>query len=231
MSRWSIADVMTVGVVSVEEGTPFKEIVDLMEAHHVNAVPVVDSCDRVLGVVSSADLVPKIEFSGSGDHAHLFESRKHRAAREKSTGTAAAELMTAPAQTVLPQTSLVEAAKLMETAELKRLPVVNDLGRLVGIVTRSDLLKVYLRSDTDLRREIVDEVLVDIPGLDRELVRVTVDDGVVTLEGEVDRRSVITAAVRHVERVAGVVDVISDLSYRHDDLVEPPAHLHAPVTY
>src|SRR6185369_10143859 len=101
MGRWSVADVMTVGAVSVEEGAPFKEIVDLLEAHHINAVPVVDSCHRVLGVVSSADLVPKIEFSGSGDHAHLFESRKHRAAREKSTGTAAAELMTAPAQTVL----------------------------------------------------------------------------------------------------------------------------------
>lgn len=231
MGRWSVADVMTVGAVSVEEGTPFKEIVDLMETNHVNAVPVLDNCGRVLGVVSSADLVPKIEFSGSGDHAHLFESRKHRSAREKSTATAAAELMTAPAQTVMPQTSLVEAAKIMETAELKRLPVVNDLGRLVGIVTRSDLLKVYLRSDADLRREIVDEVLGDIPGLEPTQVRATVEDGVVTLQGEIERRSVVTATVRHVERVAGVVDVINDLSFRQDDLAEPPAHLHAPVTY
>ncbi len=230
MGRWSVADVMTVGAVAVEEGTPFKEIVDLLEAHHVNAVPVVDSCDRVLGVVSSADLVPKIEFSGSGETAHLFESRKHRAAREKASGTAAAELMTAPALTVLPQTSLVEAAKIMETAELKRLPVVNDLGRLVGMVTRSDLLKVFLRSDADIRREIVDEVFADLTGVHREEVDVEVDDGVVTLTGEIDRRSAVTPAVRHVERVAGVVDVINDLSYRVDDLAEEPA-LRAPLTF
>jgi CBS domain-containing protein len=231
MGRWSVADVMTVGAVSVEEGTPFKEIVDLMEIHHINAVPVVDSFDRVLGVVSSADLVPKIEYSGSGDHARLFESRKHREAREKSTATAAAELMTAPALTVLPQTSLVEAAKIMESAGLKRLPVVNDLGHLVGMVTRSDLLKVYLRSDPDLRREIVNEVFADIPGLDPTEVTVEVDDGVVTLLGELDRRSVVTATVRHVERVAGVVDVINDLSYREDDITEPLPHLRTPVTY
>ena len=230
MSRWTVADVMTAGVVSVEEGTPFKEIVDLMETHHVNAVPVVDSCDRVLGVVSSADLVPKIEFSGSGDHAHLFESRKHRAAREKSSGTAAAELMSAPARTVMPQTSLVEAARIMETAELKRLPVVNDLGRLVGIVTRSDLLKVYLRSDDELHREIVEEVLTDIPGLDRELVQAEVTDGVVTLLGQAGKRSVVIATVRHVERVAGVVDVVSDLSYREDDLDLQPT-FRTPATY
>jgi CBS-domain-containing membrane protein len=228
MTRWSVADVMTAGAVSVEEGTPFKEIVDLMEAHHINAVPVVDSFDRVLGVVSSADLVPKIEFSGTGDQAHLFESRKHRQAREKSTATAAAELMTAPALTVLPQTSLVEAAKIMETAGLKRLPVVNDLGHLVGMVTRSDLLKVYLRSDADLRREIVDEVLT---GLEPVEVTVEVDDGVVTLLGELDRRSTVTATVRHVEKVAGVVDVINDLSYRNDDITEPPTHLRAPIAH
>jgi CBS-domain-containing membrane protein len=231
MSRWSVADVMTAGAVSVEEGTPFKEIVDLMEAHHINAVPVVDSFDRVLGVVSSADLVPKIEFSGTGDQAHLFESRKHRQAREKSTATAAAELMTAPALTVLPQTSLVEAAKIMETAGLKRLPVVNDLGHLVGMVTRSDLLKVYLRSDADLRREIVDEVLTDIAGLEPVEVTVEVDDGVVTLLGELDLRSTVTATVRHVEKVAGVVDVINDLSYRNDDITEPPTHLRTPIAH
>jgi osmotically-inducible protein OsmY len=99
------------------------------------------------------------------------------------------------------------------------------------MVTRSDLLKVYLRSDADLRREIVDEVLTDITGLEPVEVTVEVDDGVVTLLGELDRRSTVTATVRHVEKVAGVVDVINDLSYRNDDITEPPTHLRTPIAH
>ena len=81
MSRWNVADVMTIGAVSVREDTPFKEIVDLLEAHEVNAVPVVDGFERVVGVVSSADLVPKIEFAGDDERVRLFESRQTRQAR------------------------------------------------------------------------------------------------------------------------------------------------------
>jgi CBS domain-containing protein len=218
MGPWKVADVMTVGATSVDEDAPFKQIVDILETHGFNAAPVVDRSGRVLGLVSSADLVAKIEFAGTEDQAHLFESRRHRAARDKATGTAAAELMTAPAVTVLPQTTLVEAAKIMESAELKRLPVVDDLGRLVGMVTRGDLLKVFLRDDKDIRREIRDDVLTDLVGVEPSHVHVEVDDGVVTLLGRLDRRSLIASTIRHIERVAGVVDVVSHLSFRTDDV-------------
>ena len=91
MGRWNVADVMTIGAISVQEDTPFKEIVDLLEAHGINAAPVIDGFDRVVGVVSSADLVPKIEFAGDDGHRRLFENRHTRQARGKAHGTAAGE--------------------------------------------------------------------------------------------------------------------------------------------
>jgi CBS-domain-containing membrane protein len=218
MTRWTVADVMTEDAIAVMEDAPFKEIVDVLETNHINAVPVIDAGYRVVGLVSSADLVPKIEFSGGDDRPKLFEGHKHRADREKAGGTAAADLMTSPAMTVLPATTVVQAAKLMDTADRKHLPVVDGLGRLTGMVTRTDLLKVFLRDDADLAAEIVREVLTDVPGIDPDQVRVSVDDAVVTLNGQVDRRSVVAPLVRHVGRVTGVVDVLDELSYDVDDL-------------
>src|SRR5690242_11463085 len=222
MGSWKVADVMTADAMSVDEQAPFKQIVDIMEAFGYNALPVVDSAGQVLGLVSSADLVPKIEFAGTDEQPHLFEGRQHRAARDKATGTAAAELMTSPAVTVLPQTTLVEAAKIMESDGLKRLPVVDDAGRLTGMVTRSDLLKVFLRDDSDIRREIRTEVLADLVGVEPSQVHVEVDDGVVTLLGRLDRRSLVPVTIRQIERVAGVVDVVSHLTYRVDDINGAP---------
>jgi len=220
MSRWTVADVMTVDAVSVQKDTPFKGIVDLMEAHGVNAVPVTDSHDRVVGIVSTADLLPKIEFAGGGDGVRVFENKQVRQSREKARATAAAELMSAPAITVTPPTPLVVAARLMHAHDLKRMPVVNDAGRLVGIVTRQDLVKVFLRSDDEIKREILASLDDGIVGVEPSQLRVEVDDGVVTLLGELDRRSLVTAITRQFERVDGVVDVVSHLSYQHDDTGE-----------
>jgi CBS domain-containing protein len=231
MGRWNVADVMTIGAISVQEDTPFKEIVDLLEAHEINAVPVVDGFDRVVGVVSSADLVPKIEFAGDDEHLRLFENRHTRQARGKAHATAAGELMNAPAVTVMGTTSVVAAARIMETGELKRLPVVDDMGRLVGMVTRRDLLKVFLRTDGDIRREVVAEALHGLVGVEQSQLRVEVDDGVVTLLGEVERSSIVPALVRQIERVDGVVDVVSHLSAKVDDTGNQPNGYRPPVMF
>ncbi|HWB36878.1 MAG TPA: CBS domain-containing protein [Rugosimonospora sp.] len=222
MSHWNVADVMTVGAISVQRDTPFRQIVDIMELHNINAVPVVDAADHVIGLVSSADLMSKIEYAGNHGRA-LFERQRVRAARVKSTGTAAGDLMTTPVVTVSARTSLVAAAKVMDEGRLKRLPVVDQDGRLVGMVTRRDLLKVFLRPDKQIRAEIVDEVLDGIAGVEPTQVTVDVGDGVVTLLGEVDRRSLLPVVRRLVERVDGVVDVVSHLTYAVDDTRQPPA--------
>ena len=231
MSRWNVADVMTIGAISVQEDTPFKEIVDLLEAHEINAVPVVDGFDRVVGVVSSADLVPKIEFAGDDDHLRLFEAKHTRCARGKAHATAAGDLMNAPAVTVMGTTSLVASARIMESANLKRLPVVDDLGRLVGMVTRRDLLKVFLRSDDEIRREIETEAVHGLVGVEAAQLWVEVDDGVVTLLGEVERSSLVPGVVRQIERVDGVVDVVSHLSFQRDDIDEQQKGYQEPVMF
>jgi len=220
MGQWSVADVMTSRAVCVQPDTPFKEIVDLLELNRINAVPVVDASLRVIGLVSSADLVAKIEFAGDEEGVRLVESRHTRAVRDKAAATAAADLMTAPAITITSRTPLVAAAKVMEKSQLKRLPVVDRLGRLVGMVTRAGLLKVVLRPDSQIRCEIVDEVLEDLAGVEPAQIVVDVSDGVVTLTGRLDRRSLIPLVKRQVGRVDGVVDVVSDLGYAHDDIRE-----------
>lgn len=231
MGRWNVADVMTIGAISVQQDTPFKEIVDLLEAHEINAVPVVDGFDRVVGVVSSADLVPKIEFAGDDDNLRLFENRHTRQARGKAHATAAGELMNAPAVTVMSTTSVVAAARILETEELKRLPVVDDMGRLIGMVTRRDLLKVFLRTDDEIRREILDDAVDNLAGVERSQLRVEVDDGVVTLLGEVERASLIPGLVRQIERIDGVVDVVSHLSPQVDDTGDQTKGYRAPVMF
>ncbi|MEU7876165.1 CBS domain-containing protein [Dactylosporangium sp. NPDC049140] len=228
MSRWDVADVMTVGAVSVQEDTPFKEIVDLLEAHGVNALPVVDAFDRVVGVVSSADLMAKIEFAGDDDRVRLFEARHTRQARGKAHATAAGDLMHAPAVTITGGASLPAAARIMEAAGLKRLPVVDDLGQLVGMVTRRDLLKVFLRTDEAIHRDILAEAADGLPGVEATQLRAEVDDGVVTLLGQVERASVIPSLTRRIERIDGVVDVVSHLSAVLEDEARP---YQAPVMF
>lgn len=218
MATWTVADVMTEGAISVEAGMPFKGIVDVLELHDVNAVPVVDDFDRVLGVVSSADLIPKIEFAGEDKTPSLFEGRQHRLSRTKAAAETARSLMNQPAITANTQMPVAEAARIMDTSNLKRLPVVDDLGRLVGMVTRRDLLKVFLRDDEALYREIVHELLPDIVGAEPGKVHVAVENGIVVLLGEVERRSLVGVVTRMVERIAGVVGVVDRLGYERDDI-------------
>jgi CBS-domain-containing membrane protein len=211
MGQWRVADVMTVGATSVQRDTPFREIVDILERRGINAVPVVDARWHVIGLVSSADLLCKIE-AADGDLTPRL-----RRSRARAAGTAAADVMSTPAVTVAAQTSIVHAAKLMDRDGFKRLPVVDRDGVLVGMVTRQDLLKVFLRPDAQIRAEIVDEVLDDLAGVDPNGVTVTVDDGVATLYGRLERRSLAATLCRQVGRVDGVVDVVSHLSWDRDD--------------
>jgi CBS domain-containing protein len=218
MSRWKVRDVMTADVVSIRENALFHEIVEVLARRGISAVPVVDAKGRVLGVVSEADLLSKVEFA-DGDEPHLFESRRHRVARDKASGAVAYELMSVPAVTVTADVSVVEAAKLLETIGVKRLPVVDSRGHLIGIVSRRDLLGVFLRPDAAIRTEIIDEVLVRL-GLDPTQIAVAVAGGVVTLTGELECRSVTALLVELVGRVDGVVAVVDRLSYRVDDTAE-----------
>lgn len=217
MRTWQVQDVMTRNVASVREGTAYREIVDVLADRHVTAAPVVDETRRVLGVVSEADLMYKVEFLGRPRERRILPDRHRREARAKAGATLAADLMTVPPVTITPDATIVEAARLMDARGVKRLPVVDDLGRLVGIVTRGDLLKVHLRPDAGIRRDVVEEVLWRSLGVRDGVVDVTVDRGVVTLTGQVERRSTVQLAVRLTRQVSGVVEVVDALGYAIDD--------------
>jgi CBS domain-containing protein len=214
MNGMTVADVMTYGAVTASADTPYRDLVDLIETRSVNAVPVIDRFSLVLGVVSASDLLHKIEFAGGGDPPRIFESRRHRRNRRRAAGTVAADLMTAPAVTVFQGTPVADAARLMETAGVRRLPVVDDLGRLTGMVTNRDLLKVFLRPEAAIKEQVVD-ALSTVDGA----VTAEVDHGAVLVRGLVDRRSVADSITARIEAVDGVVSVENRVGWTLDDTV------------
>ena len=135
MRTWQVDDVMTTAVVTVEPHAPYRTVVDVLIAHRFSAVPVVDDFQRVTGVVSEADLLRKIEYAGH-EEPRMFDSRRRRGERTKATARTAANLMSSPPVVALSGTPIAAAARLMDGEGVKRLPVVDDLGRLIGIVSR-----------------------------------------------------------------------------------------------
>jgi CBS domain-containing protein len=228
VSHAKVSTVMTTDVASVRPDTSFYEVTQLLAERKVSAVPVVDDDGRVLGIVSEADLLHKLEFAdGMSGHA-ILERPAHRLARAKAGGQVAKDLMTAPAVTVPAAVSVVKAARLLESHRVKRAPVIDEDGHMVGIVSRADLLKVFLRKDADIKNEIVDDLLKRLWIGPSELT-ITVDDGVVAVQCEVEQRSLIEVVTRLVRSVDGVVDVVTDLTYAIDDTIAPEARFYRPL--
>ncbi|WP_219551715.1 CBS domain-containing protein [Nonomuraea harbinensis] len=219
--RITVADVMTTDVVSVTAPTPFKDIAEALIEGGISAVPVVDDDRRVIGMVSEADLLRKEEFREQfyreGYRPPLRARLRHPKMRHKAEGETAGELMTSPAITVSPRASAVAAARLMDAHAVKRLAVVDEDRRLAGIVSRRDLVKLFVRGDAEVAAEIREDVLDRALWVDTGGVEVDVRQGVVTLSGWMDRKSEAAIAVRMTRRVNGVVDVVDKLTWKQDD--------------
>ncbi|SCF59764.1 CBS domain-containing protein [Streptomyces sp. DconLS] len=200
-----VGDVMTHAAVAVGRTTLFKDIVARMEQWNVSALPVLEGDGRVVGVVSEADLLPKEEFRDSDPDR--MTQRRRLGDLAKAGGVTAEDLMSTPAVTVHADATLAEAARIMALKRVKRLPVVTAEGVLEGVVSRGDLLKVFLRDDRELADEIRREVLDVLFPAPVEPLHVVVVDGVVTLTGKVTDGTRIPLAVRMVRGVEGVVGV------------------------
>ncbi|NUP43675.1 MAG: CBS domain-containing protein [Streptomyces sp.] len=214
-----VSDVMTRAVAAVGRAAAFKDIVRTMQDRKVSAVPVVDGGNRVVGIVSEADLLPKEEFRDSDPDRHTQLRRLSDLA--KAGSVTAGELMTSPALTVRANATLAQAAREMARARVKRLPVVDDSGRLEGIVSRADLLKVFLRDDEEIAEEVRREIVSYLLPAPASAVRVQVRDGVVTLGGRVRDTSLVPVAARLVRAVEGVVDV--EFALEGHGQQDPPA--------
>jgi CBS domain-containing protein len=216
--KTKVQDVMTRGVVAVGESTPFKEIIELLARHRISAVPVLDAAGHVAGVVSEADLLLKQEHPEGAVGAPWFGLRRHRVERARAAGAVARQLMSSPAVTIGLLATVPEAARVMHAAGVKRLPVVDPVtGRLAGIVTRGDLLRVYARPDAEIHDEVRDQVILRELMMDPARFVIGVKDGVVCLQGTCERRSLVPLVVRAVLGVEGVVRVDNRLAYDLDD--------------
>lgn len=204
-----VSDVMTRAVAAVGRDAAFKDIVRTMQDRKVSALPVVDGGGRVVGIVSEADLLPKEEFRDSDPDRYTQLRRLSDLA--KAGSVTAGELMTSPALTVRPGETLAQAARTMARARVKRLPVVDDTGRLEGVVSRVDLLKVFLRDDEDIAEEVRREVVASLFPAPESAVRVEVREGVVRLGGRVRDTSLVPVAARLTRAVEGVVDIEFEL--------------------
>jgi CBS-domain-containing membrane protein len=229
MMRRRVRDVMTAKVVSARRDTPYKELVRLLAERGVSGLPVLDDQDRVVGVVSEADLLVKPAHPANHFQRYFLQRKRDRLERAKAHGAVAAELMSYPAVTIGPDATVAEAARLLRKHLVKRLPVVDPQGRLLGIVSRGDVLKVFLRSDAELRREIRDEVLRRELLMSPDRFEVTVRAGVVVLQGSCERRSLVPVVVAAVRAVEGVVGVENRLGYDVDDLTTLPYTLSRPL--
>jgi CBS domain-containing protein len=216
-SRWArrVSDVMTTSVVTVDRITPYQDIDRLLAEHKISGVPVLKMGRHVVGVVSESDLLAAEDKSVRQARLEAESPRRWRLRQPPRTGLTAGTLMTAPAITIGPDTTIPGAARLMNTHRVRRLPVVDGDGKLVGIVSRRDLLSVFLRPDDDIAHD-VRRVLDELPLTNPADVTVTVRHGEVTLAGPVESasqryRDLIPIALRLVWDVDGVVDVVNAL--------------------
>lgn len=188
---WIVADLMTRDVVTVKPTTTLRECVRLMRMHGVGALPVLEH-QKVVGIITMTDLVLKED------------------------ALTATRLMTARVKTVFPEAPLTPAVRTMFEHRINRLPVIDHDGRLVGIVSRSDVLRMFLRSDIAIRKEVAEAVIGDMDFIGRGTIWAEVHDGVVTLEGQLEPGALTDVLLRLVASVPGVVGVKSRLSVKRD---------------
>ena len=213
--KLTVRDIMTTNVVTVRADASFKEIAVRLREHRVSAFPVLDKDGTVIGVVSEADLLLKEALPLSEEDA-LEGARPgilRQRAQEKARALTAADLMSRPAVTVGVEDSVEHAARLMYARGVKRVPVTDAAGRLVGIVSRADVLSVFGRADEEIREQIVAEVIRGEFGADPERFGVTVADGIVTMTGRPGSVSLGRDLLSRVRHVQGVVSVRDRFTY------------------
>jgi CBS domain-containing protein len=217
MSKPKTADVMCRRVVTAALDTPFKELVGIMIVHEVSAIPVVDSAGRPVGIVSEEDLATKLEFHGGAASPPVLGGRDTRARWHKSSATAAADLMTTPVATVSEGLDLCAALRRLAAGRAHALCVVNGAGTLVGVLTRRDALRLFLRGDDAIRADLERQLLPASSTVHR--VAVHVSGGLVTLNGTLCLRSATERAEWIARAVPGVIAVRNRLTFDVDDLM------------
>jgi len=215
--KTAVKDVMTTRVIWVRKDTPFRDLAAALRKHRVSAFPVLGEEDKVIGVVSEADMLTKEALDGEPG---VFSGILHHRDAEKARGITAGDLMTAAVVAVAPEDTVERAARLMYSHKVKRLPVIDEHGYLVGIISRADVLSVFDRPDAEIDAEI-GELIRNSFLIDPRTFDVTVKDGIVTLAGVPESSEVGREIVRRVRHVQGVVAVRDRFRYPPSEHDEP----------
>lgn len=223
MPQWLVRDVLSTDVITAPVDASVAEIASLLAGRRITAVPIVDEFDVVVGVVSWTNLRDKLDIGEPDATVHDGWRRRWTPPWPRWPVAAAIDVMSAPAVTVRPDASVAAAARLMYQRKVGRLLVVDGNGRLVGIVSQRDLLKVHARLDAVIRDEVMQQVLRRTLMIEPGTVRASVDDGLVTLSGRTGRKTIALAAVGLTEAVPGVTGVVDRLTFDTDDTVPAPA--------
>ena len=211
-----LEDLMTTDVITVGVDTSLKEAARRMIEAGISGLLVTGDRGELLGIVSEADFV--------AGESHRREKTKPRILRwfledgdvptfERTVG----DIMTTGVLTLPPEADHPEAARLMQKAGIKRIPIVTDDGRLLGLVSRSDILRAFARSDSEIAEEIADHVMRKVLWLDPHRVTVRVEDGNVTISGRLETRSDAELLVELTKRLDGVVSVVDSLTWEFDN--------------
>jgi len=215
--RWArrVCDVMTTAVVTVDRITPYQDIDRLLTKHRISGVPVLKMGREVVGVVSETDLLAAEDETRRQARMAASMGRRWHLRKQPHVRLTAGALMTSPAITIGPEATIPGAARLMNTHHISRLPVIDEKGKLIGIVSRRDLLSVFLRPDADIAHD-ARQVLDELPVADPKEAIAEVRHGVVTLTGsmrpEADHeQDPMPLALRLIWDIDGVVDVVNRL--------------------
>jgi CBS-domain-containing membrane protein len=211
----TVRDVMTAQVVTVTPSSSWKDAVRLVEQAHVHALPVVED-GRLVGIVAESDLLLKEEML-TGPLTLRAMPLQRRRDKMRARATTVGQMMSSPVVTIEPDALLGTAARLLHRRHIGRLPVLDARGELVGIVTRSDLLRVFLREDAEILEEVREVLATPAPRIGNGLTA-TVEDGVVTLHGDVERLSQALAALSEIRKIGGVVAIEDRSMARVDDV-------------
>lgn len=198
---WTVSDVMTTEPVAIGPEARFKTCAKLMQVHELTAIPVVADEGVLIGIVSEADLLAK--------EAELSTSGRDGRRSGKALATRVGEMMTRDPFTTTANMPLNTAASLMFEHHLKVMPVVDSVKRLVGTVTRSQVLNVFLRSDESIRREVARELRL-VPEIIRGIVEAEVRDGVVYIRRDAEKESATELLTQTVSAIPGVIGVVID---------------------
>jgi CBS domain-containing protein len=222
MRHYQVRDVMTTDPVTVTPATPVKDLADILVRQRVGALPVLTPQGRVVGIVTEGELLRKEELQRDPEGLHSMHLT-YRARRAIATAENAREIMNTSPVTVRADATVSEAARVMDRQQVNCLLVTDEHGKLLGLVRPRDLLRVFLRPDKEIKADIISEVLTDYLGTNPVLVQVDVDEGVVRLAGEVERKSMLSLVLPMIRSVDGVVDVEGQLGYAIDDTRLPTA--------